>query len=175
MLMHPTDGRHTSLVEKGAEISVTFQILGEQETQSEEQHSPGIRMSAKAAEGTSHQHYSTQTVGIHFLFWCVFSLLLSKKMFLFLNSPSPMLWASQVAQWYRIHLPMQEMPETQVQPLSQKDPLEEEMATQSSILAWEIPWTEEPGGPQSMRSQRVRHNWGCTHSYSIQDALAGIP
>ena len=37
----------------------------------------------------------------------------------------------------------------------QKDPLEEEIATHSSILAWEIPWTEEPGGPQPMGSQRV--------------------
>ena len=41
---------------------------------------------------------------------------------------------------------MQEMEETQVQSLHGKDPLEEEMATHSSILAWEIPWTEEPGG-----------------------------
>ena len=41
----------------------------------------------------------------------------------------------------------------------QKDPLEEEMATHSSILAWRIPWTEEPGGLQSMGSQRVRFNW----------------
>ena len=40
----------------------------------------------------------------------------------------------------------------------QKDPLEEEMATHSSILAWRIPWTEEPGGLQSMGSQRVRFN-----------------
>ena len=40
---------------------------------------------------------------------------------------------------------MQEMQETQVQSLSQEDPLQEEMATHSSILAWEIPWTEEPG------------------------------
>ena len=39
-----------------------------------------------------------------------------------------------------------------------EDPLEKEMATYSSILAWRIPWTEEPGGPQSMRSQRVRHD-----------------
>ena len=39
-----------------------------------------------------------------------------------------------------------------------EDPLEEEMATHSSILAWRIPWTEEPGGLQSMVSQRVRHN-----------------
>ena len=45
--------------------------------------------------------------------------------------------------WYRIHLPMQE---TRVQSLGWEDPLEKEMATHSSILAWRIPWTEEPGG-----------------------------
>ena len=49
---------------------------------------------------------------------------------------------------------MQEMEETQVQFLGGEDPLEEEMATQSSALAWEIPWTEELGGLQSMRSQK---------------------
>ena len=49
-------------------------------------------------------------------------------------------------------LAMQEM---QVQSLDRQDPLEEEMATHSSILAWEIPWTEEPDGVQSMGSQRV--------------------
>ena len=42
--------------------------------------------------------------------------------------------------------------------LGGEDPLEEEMATHSSILAWRIPWTEEPGGIQSMESQRVRHD-----------------
>ena len=46
----------------------------------------------------------------------------------------------------------------QVQSLGREDPLEEEMATQSSILAWEIPQTEEPGRLQSMGSQRVGHN-----------------
>ena len=50
------------------------------------------------------------------------------------------------------------MQETQVQSLVWKDPLEKEMATRSSILAWKIPWTEEPGGLQSMRSQTVEHN-----------------
>ena len=45
------------------------------------------------------------------------------------------------------------MQKTQVRPLGQKDPLEKEMATHSSILAWEIPWTEEAGGLQSMASQ----------------------
>ena len=48
--------------------------------------------------------------------------------------------------------------ETQVLSLGQKDPLEKEMATHSSILAWEISQTEEPGGLQSMELQRVRHN-----------------
>ena len=45
-----------------------------------------------------------------------------------------------------------------VQSLGQEDPLEEGMATHSSILAWRIPWTEEPGGLQSMKLQRVRHD-----------------
>ena len=45
-----------------------------------------------------------------------------------------------------------------VQSLGEEDPLGKEMATHSSILAWEIPWIEEPGRPQSMGSQRVRHD-----------------
>ena len=48
--------------------------------------------------------------------------------------------------------------ETRVRSLGREDPLEKEMATHSSILAWKIPWTEEPGRPQSMGSQRVGHN-----------------
>ena len=48
--------------------------------------------------------------------------------------------------------------ETRVQSLGQDDLLEEEMAIHSNILAWEIPWTEEPGGLQSMGLQRVRHD-----------------
>ena len=50
------------------------------------------------------------------------------------------------------------MQETQVLSLGQEDPLEKEMATHSSILVWRIPWTEEPGGLQSMGSQKVRHD-----------------
>ena len=56
---------------------------------------------------------------------------------------------------------MQETQEMRVQSLGQQDPLEEEMATHSSILAWEIPWTEDPGGLQSMGLQKswtwIRH------------------
>ena len=50
------------------------------------------------------------------------------------------------------------MRETGVRSLGWEDPLEKEMATHSSTLAWKIPWTEEPGGLQSMGSQRVGHD-----------------
>ena len=50
------------------------------------------------------------------------------------------------------------MQEIWVRPLGQKDPLEKEMATHSSILAWKIPWTEEPGGLQFLGSQRLNNN-----------------
>ena len=72
-------------------------------------------------------------------------------------------WASLVAQMVKNLLAMQE---TWVQFLGQEDPLEEKMATHSSILAWRIPWTEEPGGLQSMGWQRVESNWA-TNSFSI--------
>ena len=51
------------------------------------------------------------------------------------------------------------MQETWVQPLGWEDPLEKEMATHSSILAWKIPLTQKPGGLQSMRKKRVGHDW----------------
>ena len=54
--------------------------------------------------------------------------------------------------------------ETQVPSLGQEDPLEKEMANHSSILAWKIPWTEEPDGLQSMQPQRVGHNRAHTHA-----------
>ena len=50
------------------------------------------------------------------------------------------------------------MQETRVRSLGQEDPLKKEMATHSSVLAWEVPWTEDLGGLQSMGSQIVRHN-----------------
>ena len=61
-----------------------------------------------------------------------------------------------MAQGKRIHLQMQE---TQIWFLGQEDTLEKEMATHYSILAWEIPWTEEPGGRQSMGLQIVWHDF----------------
>ena len=61
-------------------------------------------------------------------------------------------WASLIAQSVKNLLAVQE---TRVRSLGGEDPLEKEMATLSSILAWRIPWTEEPGGLQSMGSQEL--------------------
>ena len=65
---------------------------------------------------------------------------------------------SQVAQWQRIHLPMQETQEARVRSLGQEDPLKKEMATHCSILAWKIPRIVEPGVLQSMGSRRAGYN-----------------
>ena len=79
-----------------------------------------------------------------------------------------------MVQWLRIRLPTQEMQETWVRSLGREDPLEKEMAICSSILAWKIPWTEEPGGLQAMRldmNERLnthvgRHSsWECSVIY----------
>ena len=59
------------------------------------------------------------------------------------------------------------MPETPVRFLGQEDSLEEGMATHLGILAWRIPWTEEPSGLQATGSQRVRHNWATKHSIAV--------
>ena len=68
------------------------------------------------------------------------------------------------------------MRETRVQSLGQEDPLEKAMATHSSILAWRIPWTEEPGRLQSTGSQRVRHDWATSlHFTSFFLWLSSIP
>ena len=66
--------------------------------------------------------------------------------------------ASQLAQGVKNPPAMQETQEMRVRSVSWKDPLEEGVETHSSDLAWEIPWTEEPGGLRSMGSQRVGHN-----------------
>ena len=73
-------------------------------------------------------------------------------MLVLVTQPSP---ASLVA-WMVKNLPATQ--ELQVQSLGQEDPLEKGMATDSSILAWRIPWTEEPGGLWSMGLQRVKHD-----------------
>ena len=70
-------------------------------------------------------------------------------------------WDSLVAQIVK-HLPP--VLETRVQSLGRENPLEKEMATHSSILAWEIPWTEEPGMLQSRGLQRIWHTWAGRHA-----------
>ena len=84
---------------------------------------------------------------------------------------SPSIWASLVAQKVKCLLAMQE---TQVGSLSGKDTLEKEVATHSSILAWRIPWTEEPGRLQSMGSQWVRHNWATSLCHEVMGPDAMI-
>ena len=69
------------------------------------------------------------------------------------------------------HLPG--MRETQVRSLGQEDPLEKEVATHSSTLAWRIPWTEDPGGLQPMRLQRVRQDL-VTNTQFVLRLLYGI-
>ena len=69
------------------------------------------------------------------------------------------------------------MQETRVPSLGWEDPLERAMATLCSILAWRIPWTEEPSGPQSTESQRVGHEWSnlaCTGSSKVKLKFIGV-
>ena len=84
-------------------------------------------------------------------------------------------WISHVAQWVKNLPVMQEPQETGVQSLGQEDPLEAGVATHSGILAWRIPWTEEPGGLWFIGSQRVEHawsDWASTHGLQrVYDAL----
>ena len=63
------------------------------------------------------------------------------------------------------------MQETWVQSLGQEDPLEKGDANHSSILAWRIPWTEEPGGLQSMELQRVTHTYTHTRTHARTQAI----
>ena len=64
---------------------------------------------------------------------------------------------------------MQEAQETRVLSLGWEDPLEEEMATPSSILAWKIPWAEEPDGLPSVGPKRVEHDWETEHNIYVRN------
>ena len=87
---------------------------------------------------------------------CYISFRCTKKWFRYI-------WASLVAQKAK-DLPATQ--KTQARSLGWEDPLEKGMATHSSILAWRIPWTGEPGGLQSMQLQRVRHDWA-TNTFHV--------
>ena len=93
------------------------------------------------------------------------------------------LWASLVPRMVKNLLAMRE---TWVQSLVQEDPLEKGMATHSSIFAWRIPWTREPGRQKFMGLQRVRHDWenvsvqfhehcGCMHLFRLEFSLDICP
>ena len=69
-------------------------------------------------------------------------------------------WASHRVKWYRICLPAHEM---LIRSLGQEDPLEKEMTIYSSVLAWRIPWTKEPGWLWSRGLQRAGPNWATEH------------
>ena len=72
-----------------------------------------------------------------------------------------------MAQEVKNPLAMQGTQEVWVRSLGWEDPLEEEMEIYSSSLSRKIPWTEEPGGPQSKESQRLRHGWASKYTYVI--------
>ena len=98
-----------------------------------------------------------------------------KKMWLLLDVPSMVSIVTQckaqlVPQTVKRLLTMWE---TWVQSLGLEDLLEKEMATHSSILAWKIPWMEEPGRLQFMRSQRVGHNWTTSLTHSRHSWVGG--
>ena len=100
-----------------------------------------------------------------------FLQLLSAVCWLHVHSPN-LMRASLVAQTVK-NLPA--IQETWVPSLGQEDPLEEKLATLSRILTWRIPRTEEPGGLQSMRSQRARHDWETnpwTHTQTLKSGVA---
>ena len=97
------------------------------------------------------------------------SLKLSKlDLFYFVGTTLTVEQASMVAQKVK-NLPA--MQETGVRSLGWEDPLEKGLSIHSSILVWKIPWTEEPGGLQSMGSQRVGHDWATNTATSLSFTL----
>ena len=117
--------------------------------------------------GTEHTSWSTR-VSLMSVNWksnfsqkrtCPGHVWLSSGCLHSIQSNWPWLGASLMTQQVKNLPAMQETQATQVQPLGQKDPLEAEMATHSSVIAWKIPWTEGPGRLQSRGFQRVGHDW----------------
>ena len=92
----------------------------------------------------------------------------AKRPLLLLYTPSPKLRPSPVAQQVKNLPATQETQEMLVWSLGPEDPLEKDMATHLSILAWEIPWTEEPGDLQFKGSQRVGRDWATKHTAHAQ-------
>ena len=84
------------------------------------------------------------------------------------NSLSHLSFIFSLSKYFFMVKRLPAMQETWVWPLGWEDALEKEMATHSSTLAWKIPWIEKPGRLQSMRSQRVGHNWATSLSLCIK-------
>ena len=98
--------------------------------------------------------YMTRGINLFYLHQSLKKFFFSFKITMLFMLPFN-IWASLVAQLVKNPPAMRE---TSVRSLGREDPREKEMATHSSILAWKIPWTEEPAGLQSMEFQRVGHN-----------------
>ena len=113
-------------------------------------------------------HWMKKTEASHIKLWPVLQFL-TRGLLLWLFTIA-FFGVSLVAQ---IVMNLPTMQETWVPSLGWEDPLEEEMATHSSILAWKFPWTEEPDGLQSMGSQRVGHDWA-TFTFHIWIKLKKI-
>ena len=122
------------------------------------------RISSAPICSWSFPSWLTWNFSIILLFALFFSSGCNITFFSFISTFLCIIGASLVAQRLK-RLPA--MQETWVQSLGQEDPLEKEMATHSSILAWRIPWMEEPGGLQSTGSQRVGHDWATSLSFCI--------
>ena len=108
----------------------------------------------------------TKLMHLTYLISFAFSIILFLKLSFLTWLILVLLWYSYATSFYPSISPVAQavkrlpaMQETWVQSLGQEDPLEKDMATHSSILAWRIPWTEEPARLQSMRSQKIRHDW----------------
>ena len=116
------------------------------------------------------QSQATLALGMRFPFSVMpsLSLLPLSSLFFLLN------WYSCLRASQSLPANTGDLKRTQVRSLGQEDPLQEGTATQSSILAWEIPWTEEVDGLQSIGWQGVRHSWSdlaCTHAHSCLKIL----
>ena len=104
----------------------------------------------------THNRLKVETIQVLTKWWMDKQIIVPPSSAILLSNRAPL-----VAQWQRIRLPMQD---AWPQSLSWDHPLEKEMAMDSSILAWEIPWIEEPGGLQSVGSQKTHgHNSATKH------------
>ena len=126
-----------------------------------------------SSRGSSQPRYWTQVsriAGSFFTSWATREaqsyMLVTTNAFkkMYIRSPLERYRVSQVALIVTNLLLMQEMQETQVQSLGWENPLEKEMATCTSTLAWKIPWTDKPCRLQTIGLQTVRHNWATEHT-----------